>query len=40
MKNKDLKIPDRYTLGMRKKHPLLRFIGKSILKGILENAIC
>lgn len=34
MKNKDLKIPDKYTLGMRKKHPLLRFIGKSILKGI------
>lgn len=35
MKNKDLKIPDKYTLGMRKKH-----IGKSILKGILENAVC
>ncbi len=34
MKNKDLKIPDKYTLGTRKKHPLLRFIGKSILKGI------
>lgn len=34
MKNKDLKIPDKYTLGMRKKHPLLKFIGKSLIKGI------
>lgn len=34
MKNKDLKIPDKYTLGMRKKYPLLKFIGKSLIKGI------